>query len=455
MKQGRTPVGINGITAENKQYVIFPWSKQGQVSPLAVTRMEGVHFWDADGNRYLDFIAQHVCVNAGHQHPKIVAAIKEQAARLCYAAPSFATEPRGRLARMIAEVAPGDLNKTYFTCGGAESNDYALKIAKMVTGRPKVISRHRSYHGASSGAIALTGEARRAHMEPAMLGVLHAFPPYCYRCSFGQEPETCRRECVSAIEEMIEFENPEFIGAIIVETITGTHLGVPVPPDDYLPRLRALCDKYGILLIADEILMGWGRTGKWFAVDNYGVVPDIMTVSKGVNNASVPLGGVVVSDKIAAFMDTHTLWSGSTYSGHTLACAAGVATLGVYHDEGLVENSARLGVVLADRFADMKRRHPSVGDVRSIGLVGTIELVRDRTTREALGPRGGNDPMAPVRAAVRAGGVHTSIWGNTISLGPPLNITDEQFQEGLDVIDAALDLADEHADATSSDAAAE
>ena len=437
----------NDITAENKRYVIFPWSKQGQVSPLAVTRMEGVHFWDADGNRYLDFAAQHVCVNAGHQHPKIIKAIQDQAEKLCYAAPSFATDVRGQLARMIAEVTPGDLCKTYFTSSGAESVDYAVKIAKMVTGRPKIIARHRSYHGATSGPISLTGEWRRAYNEPGMVGVVHCYPPYCYRCSFGQEPESCKRECVSSLEEIIEFENPDFIAAIIVETITGPTAGLYVPPDDYMPKLRALCDKYGILLIADEVMSGWGRTGKWFAMDHWDVVPDILTTAKGLTNSMVPLGAVVVSKKIADYMDENTLWSGSTYSGHALACAAGIAAIEVYREDGLIENSAKLGEVLVQVLGEIKAKHPSVGDVRAKGLFGAIELVKNRETRERLMPikeepystKGG---MAAIKKTLAEGGVYTLNRPNLLSIAPPLCITEEQLRDGLAVIDKALDHAD-------------
>ena len=301
-------MSTNDISAENQKHVLYPWSKQGGLNSIPVTRAEGVYFWDADGKRYIDFASQLVCVNAGHQHPKIVKAIQDQAERLCYAAPSFATDVRGRLARMIAEVTPGDLCKTYFTSSGAEAVDYAVKIAKMASGRPKIIARHRSYHGAMTGPISLTGEWRRAYNEPGMVGVVHCYPPYCYRCSFGQEPNSCKRECLSSLEEMIEFENPDFIAAIIVETITGPTAGLYVPPDDYMPKLRAICDKYGILLIADEVMSGWGRTGKWFAMDHWDVVPDILTTAKGLTNSMVPLGAVVVSKKIADFMeDKHVL----------------------------------------------------------------------------------------------------------------------------------------------------
>ncbi|MDP6604175.1 MAG: aminotransferase class III-fold pyridoxal phosphate-dependent enzyme [Rhodospirillales bacterium] len=440
-------MSTNDISAENQKHVLFPWSKQGGLNSIPVTRAEGVYFWDADGKRYIDFASQLVCVNAGHQHPKIVKAIQDQAERLCYAAPSFATDVRGKLARMIAEVTPGDLCKTYFTSSGAEAVDYAVKIAKMASGRPKIIARHRSYHGAMTGPISLTGEWRRAYNEPGMVGVVHAYPPYCYRCSFGQEPESCKRECLSSLEEMIEFENPDFIAAIIVETITGPTAGLYVPPDDYMPKLRAICDKYGILLIADEVMSGWGRTGKWFAMDHWDVVPDILTTAKGLTNSMVPLGAVVVSKKIADYMDDNTLWSGSTYSGHALACAAGIASIEVYREDGLIENAAKLGKVLAQALEGLKEKHPSVGEVRGKGLFSMIELVKNRTTRERLmeareGPYVTGGSMAEIQKVISDGGIYAFIRPNMIAVAPPLCITEEQLLEGLDVIDRALDVAD-------------
>ena len=440
-------MSTNDISAENQKHVIFPWSKQGGLNSIPVTRAEGVYFWDADGKRYIDFASQLMCVNAGHQHPKIVKAIQDQAERLCYAAPSFATDVRGRLARMIAEVTPGDLCKTYFTSSGAEAVDYAVKIAKMASGRPKIIARHRSYHGAMTGPISLTGEWRRAYNEPGMVGVVHCYPPYCYRCSFGQEPNSCKRECLSSLEEMIEFENPDFIAAIIVETITGPTAGLYVPPDDYMPKLRAICDKYGILLIADEVMSGWGRTGKWFAMDHWDVVPDILTTAKGLTNSMVPLGAVVVSKKIADFMEDNTLWSGSTYSGHALACAAGIAAIEVYREDGLIENSAKLGEVLTQVLEGLKDKHPSVGDVRGKGLFSMIELVKDRATRENLmdareGPYVTNGGMSAIKNVIGEGGVYAFIRPNMIAVVPPLCITEDQLMEGLDVIDRALDVAD-------------
>ena len=437
----------NDIRSENLKYVLFPWSRQSGLNPTPVTKAEGIFFWDADGKRYADFASQLVCVNAGHQHPKIVKAIQDQAAELCYMAPSIATEARGTLARMISEVVPGDLNKVYFTGGGAESTDYAIKIAKAVTGRPKVISRFRAYHGASNAGISMTGDWRRAYNEPAMWGVLHTYQPYCYRCTFGQEPNTCARECVSSIEELIQHENPDFIAAIMIETVPGAAQGIYMAPDDYLPKLRALCDKYGILLICDEVMCGWGRTGKWFAYDHWGIKPDIMTTAKGLTNSMVPLGAVVVSDKVAKHFEENTLWSGSTYSGHALACAAGIAAINVYKEEKLIENSARLGTVLAREFQKLNAKHVSVGEVRGKGLFQAIELVKNRETREYLmsnkeEPYATKGGMSGIKKVLSEGGIYMFTRPNLLVVAPPLCITEEQLMDGVGVIDKALDVAD-------------
>lgn len=435
------------VADENRRHVIFPWTKQAGLKPKEIVRAEGVHVWDGAGRRYLDLAAQLACVNAGHQNPRIVRAIQEQAAKLCYAAPHFATEVRGRLARMVAEVMPGDLNKVYFTSAGAEANEYAVKIARTVTRRPKIIARYRAYHGATHGAMSLTGDWRRAYNEPGMPGTVHAFQPYCYRCTFGQEPGSCARECLSSLEEIIQFENPDFVAAVIVETITGPSNGLYVPPDDYMPKLRALCDKYGIMLICDEVMSGWGRTGEWFAVNNWNVVPDIITTAKGLTNAQVPLGAVAVSARIAEALEEQTLWAGSTYSGHALACAAGIAAIEAYREEGLIENSRRLGAVLMAELQRIQQRHPTVGDVRGKGLFAAIELVKDRGTRAPLMPareepyaaRGG---LGAIKRALDEAGVMVFTRPNLIGISPPLCITEEQLLEGLAALDRALDHAD-------------
>jgi taurine--2-oxoglutarate transaminase len=425
------------IVKQTRQYTLFSWSVQSTVDPIPVVAAKGVYFWDADGKRYLDFSSQLVNLNVGHQHPRIVRAIQEQAGKLCFVQPAYASEPRGQLGRMLAEVTPGNLNKAFFCLGGAEANENAIKIARMYTQRRKLIARYRSYHGATHGAMALTGDQRRWPTEPTMPGVVHVFDPYCYRCNFGWTPDRCHRECITHIEDVILFEGPENIAAIFMEGVTGTN-GLIVPPDDYWPRVRALCDKYGILLVSDEVMSGFGRTGKWFAVDHWNVVPDMITMAKGITCGYVPLGAVVVSEPIAQYFDDKMLSCGLTYSSHPLACAAGVASLQVYQEEGLIENAARLGQVLGQSLEEMKARHPSVGDVRYLGLFSAIELVRDRVTKEPL-------PSATLSQFLRGHGLSTLLLGNLVSVSPPLCIGETDLRDGLGIIDDALCIADKAA----------
>jgi taurine--2-oxoglutarate transaminase len=423
------------IIGLNREYTLFSWSVQSAVDPIPMVRGEGVFYWDSDGNRYIDFSSQLVNLNIGHQHPKVVQAIKDQADVLCFAQPSAVTEPRGRLGQMLAEVAPGDLQKSFFCLGGAEANENAIKLAKMYTKRQKILARYRSYHGATHGAISLTGDRRRWAAEPAIPGVIHVFDPYCYRCHFGWTPDKCHRECITHIEDVIQFEGPENVAAIFMEGVTGTN-GILVPPDDYWPRMRELCSKYDILLVADEVMSGFGRTGTWFAVDHWDVVPDMITTAKGLTSGYVPLAAVIVSEPIAQYFEDKMLYCGLTYSGHPLSCAAGVATLQVYHDEGLIENANRLGVVLGEQLEEIKSRHPSVGDVRYIGLFAAIELVKDRETKEPL-------PAGPLAKLCRERGLSTFFPANLIFVAPPLCITETELRDGLKIIDEVLESADQ------------
>jgi taurine--2-oxoglutarate transaminase len=429
----------------NREYTFFSWAAQEAVNPIPVARADGVYLWDADGQRYLDFSSQLMNVNIGHSHPRVIDAIKEQADRLLYAAPAFATHPRGELGRMLAEIAPGDLQKTFFTLGGAEAVENAIKIARMYTGRSKIITRYRSYHGATYGAMTASGDPRRLPIEPGISGVIRVFDPHCYRCVFGQEPETCHRECISHIEEVIHFEGPENVAALLVEGVTGTS-GIIVPPDDYWPRLREICDRHGILLIADEVMSGFGRTGEWFGVDNWDVVPDMITMAKGVTSGYLPLGGVIVSQRIADYFADQIFWGGLTYSGHPMSCAAGIATLEVYRQDGLLENTKRMEKVMAEGLADLAGRHPTVGDVRGIGLFWIVELVKDRETREPLVPWNAKaseqGPMPAVARYMREHGLYTFVKWNWIFVVPPLCINADQIAEGLAVIDGALSIAD-------------
>ncbi|MBW6464111.1 MAG: aminotransferase class III-fold pyridoxal phosphate-dependent enzyme [Firmicutes bacterium] len=426
-----------------RKHVLRSWAVQGKNTYEEIVKAEGCWFWNSEGKKYLDFSSQLININIGHQHPKIIAAIKEQADKICYVTPSFASEPRAKLAELIAKHTPGDLVKTLFTLGGAEANDNAIKIARAYTKRFKVISRYRSYHGATYGAISLTGDPRRPPVEPGIPGVVRVFEPYCYRCSFGQTYPGCGLECAEHVREVMLYEDPNSIAAFFVEPVTGTN-GVFVPPKEYLPRIREICDEFGVLLVADEVMTGWGRTGKWFGVDNWNVVPDMMTMAKGVTQGYIPLGAVVVNQKISDYLDDNMLWCGLTYSGHPLACACGVATVNVYEEEKLIENSAAMGEILKKRLNDMKEKHPSIGDVRSIGLFAAIELVKDRDTKEPLAPWNGPDPgiMGQISKCLKEKGVYVYPRWNYLFLAPPIAINEEELKFGLDAIDECLDLAD-------------
>ena len=433
------------IVRLNREYTFFSWSAQGAVNPIPLVRAEGVYLWDAYGKRYLDFASQLMNVNIGHSHPRVVAAIKEQADSLLYAAPSFATQPRGELGRLLAEIAPGDLKKTFFTLGGAEATENAIKIARLFTGRQKIVTRYRSYHGATYGAISAGGDPRRLPVEPGIPGIVRVLDPHCYRCPFGQQPQSCGRECISHVEQIIRFEGPENIAALLIEGVTGTS-GIIVPPDDYWPRLREICDRFGILLISDEVMSGFGRTGEWFAVNNWDVTPDIIATAKGITSGYLPLGAVIVSERIAEFFEKHTFWAGLTYSGHPMSCAAAIATIQTYQKDDLLENAKRMERVMAEGLADLQARHPTVGDVRGLGLFWVIELVKNRETREPLAPWNAQvselGPMPDVKRYMREHGLYAFSKWNWIFVIPPLCINADQIAEGLAVLDGALEIAD-------------
>ena len=429
------------IIQENRDYTMFSWSVQGTSNPMRLTRGEGVWFWDGDGNKWLDFSSQLINLNIGHQHPRMLEAIKKQVDELCFAGPSFATEPRGLLGKKLAEVT--GLAKAFFTLGGAEANENALKIARLVTGRSKIITRYRSYHGATMGSMTASGDPRRWPVEPGVPGSVRVFDPYCYRCPFGKTPDSCRRECVSHIEEIIQMEGPHTIAAIMVEGITGSN-GLLVPPDDYYPKLRALCDKYNLLLIDDEVMSGFGRTGKWLATQHYGIKPDIVSCAKGLTSGYMPLGAVVVSKDIADYFETHMLWGGLTYSGHPVCCAAAVANLSIYEEEKIFDNVERQGRVLANRLEAMKRQYACVGDVRYKGLFSAIELVKDKSTKEPLAPFNGTSPeMALLAGYLKSRHLYAFSRFNMLWICPPLIITQEELEQGLNVIEQGLRLIDE------------
>ena len=429
------------VIQENRDYTLFSWSVQSSANPIHITRAKGVWFWDGDGNRWLDFSSQLININVGHQHPRVLEAIKKQVDELCFAGPSFATEPRGRLGRKLAEVT--GLAKTFFCLGGAEANENAMKIARLYTGRDKIITRYRSYHGATMGAMTASGDPRRWPVEPGVPGIVRVFDPYCYRCPFGKSPDNCRRECVSHIEEVIQLEGPHTIAAIMVEGITGSN-GLLVPPDDYYPRLRALCDKYGILLITDEVMSGFGRTGKWLSTQHYGIKPDIVTCAKGLTSGYMPLGAVIVSKPIADYFEDHMLWGGLTYSGHPVSCAAALANLAVYEEERLFENAEEQGKYLGERLEAMRKRYACVGDVRYIGLFSVIELVKDKASKEPLAPFNSTSPeMQKLATYLKSKHIYAFSRFNMLWVCPPLVINREELRYGLDVIEEGLALVDQ------------
>ncbi|GAA3151350.1 aspartate aminotransferase family protein [Streptomyces rectiviolaceus] len=439
------------VKAADRAHVFHSWSAQEMIDPLAVAGAEGSYFWDYDGNRYLDFTSGLVFTNIGYQHPKVVAAIQEQAATMTTFAPAFAVEARSEAARLIAERTPGDLDKIFFTNGGAEAVENATRMARLHTGRPKVLSAYRSYHGATSAAINLTGDPRRWPSDNGTAGVVHFWAPFLYRSPFYAENE--RQECERALqhlEDTIAFEGPQTIAAIILESVPGT-AGIMIPPPGYLKGVREICDRHGIVFILDEVMAGFGRTGKWFAADHFdgGIVPDLLTFAKGVNSGYVPLGGVAISSAIAETFARRPYPGGLTYSGHPLACAAAVATINVMEEEGVVENAARVGTeIIAPALAELAERHPSVGEVRGLGMFWALELVKDKETREPLVPYNAtgaaNAPMAAFGAAAKKQGLWPFINMNRTHVVPPCNITDTEAKEGLAALDAALTVADEH-----------
>jgi taurine--2-oxoglutarate transaminase len=449
MLEDRTTEGQK-VVDDDRAYLIHSWSVQSALSPLAVAGGEGRYFWDYEGKRYLDFASQLVNLNLGHQHPRLVQAIKDQADTLCTIGPPMANDKRSELARLVAEVMPGDLGHTFFTNGGAEANENAVKLARWVTGRHKVIARYRSYHGATAGAVTLTGDPRRWFAEPGMPGVVRMFDPYSYRCPAGH-PDPCP-VCTGGphLEEILQYEGPHTVAAVILETITGTN-GLIVPPDGYLQSLRETCDRHGVLLIFDEVMAGWGRTGRWFACEHWDVVPDIITTAKGINSGYVPLGAMTVREHVYQSIKDRFFAGGLTYSGHPLACATGVASIGIMRDEGVVENAAAMGDYLGgEALPRLAEKHPSIGEIRGRGLFWGLELVRDRATREPLVPfNAGGEAAAPATRLVKAAlerGLYLFTHWNVLMIVPPLNITREELDEGLAILDDVLSLADEHSD---------
>ena len=423
----------------DRAHVFHSWSAQGLISPMPVAGGEGSYFWDYEGNKYLDFSCQLVFTNIGFQHPKVVAAIQEQAAKLTTIAPQHANDARAEAAKLITERAGAQHNKVFFTNGGADGIENAIRLARVHTGKHKVLSFYRSYHGNTTSAVTATGDPRRWPNEYAY-GHVHFFGPYLYRTPFWsttEEEESAR--ALEHLEQVIIFEGPATIAAILLESVVGT-AGVLIPPAGYLEGVRALCDKYGIKWIADEVMSGFGRTGKWFAYQHSSVEPDLIVFAKGVNSGYVPLGGVVISDEIAATFNERVFPGGLTYSGHPLATAAAVATINAMTDEKMVEHAADIGEsVIRPFLEELATKHKVVGEVRGLGAFWAIELVKDRETHEPLAPYGGSSPaMGEVMAACKKAGMIPFMNFNRIHICPPLNVSEEDLRKGIAILDSAL-----------------
>ncbi len=427
------------IVELSKRYTLFDWVAQSKISPLPVASAKGVYFIGADGKRYLDFNSQLMSVNVGHGDERIAEAVAKQVRELAYVnSAGLTTEVRALLGRKLAELFPGDIEKSFFTLGGAEANENAIRIARAVTGRHKILARYRSYHGATSGAITLTGDPRRWANEPGIPGVVHVLDFY----HGTMHPEDSAADALGVLEETIELEGPATIAAFIVEPVTGTN-GILVPPDGYLQGVRELCDRYGILLIADEVMSGFGRTGAWFAVDHWGVVPDLITSAKGLTSSYVPLGAVGLRPHVAEYFEHHAFSGGLTYNSHPVALAAALATIRVYEEDGLVEHAAKMGEVMRRHHEELAALHPSVGAYRNIGLFGCLELVRNRTTGEPMAPFNSTSPeMAELVRFMLDKGVYLILHWNQVMTNPPLCITEEQLAEGFAVLDEALYITD-------------
>ena len=430
-------LGAEEIAELCVRHTLYDWSAQSGLQPMAVASAKGVHFTTVDGRRFIDFNSQLMSVNAGHGDRRIIDAIKQQAEQLPYISPFLAHEPRARLGRKLAELLPGDIDKVFFTLAGADANENAIKIARTVTGRPKILARYRSYHGSTGSAIQATGDPRRWTNEFAG-GVVHVLDPY-HGIRRGMDSA---EGALAQLEETIQLEGPSTIAAFILEPVTGTN-GILIPPDGYLQGLRELCDRFGILLICDEVMTGFGRTGRWFAVDHWDVVPDLITMAKGLTSSYVPLGAVGMRPKVSAYFDDHVFYGGLTYNSHPLGCAAALGCIQAYEEDDMVGNAQRMGAVLAKHHKRLQERHPCVGATRSIGLFGALELVRDPRTLEPLAPFNGTSPeMKAIGQALLDAGLFTFVRWNTIMTNPPLCITEAELDEGFEILDSALEIGD-------------
>ncbi len=439
-------VTAQSIIDKNKEYTYFSWSAQAPLQPIPVAKAQGVYFWDQDGKRYLDFSSQLMNVNIGHGHPRVIEAIQKQAAELTFVFPALATKIRGECAEYLASITPKSLKKTFFSLGGAEANENAMKMARMVTGRQKVITRYRSYHGATFATGTAGGDPRRLPNEPGVPWIVRVQDPYSYRSPIYRycTPEQGDDILCDLLEETIEMEGPNQVAAILLEGYNGSSGLIAPASARYWQRVREMCDRWGIVLIVDEVMSGFGRTGKWFGIDNYGVEPDIMTMAKGITCGYVPLGATITNDRIAKHFDQNALYCGLTYSSYPIGCAAALACMKVYEEDNLIENSAKMGKVLEAGLRKLQDKHPCVGDVRGIGLFWLLELVKNRETKEPM--NGFNkpmtEPMAKVAGKLKELGMSTFVRWDWVFAVPPLCVTEEQLNEGLAIIDEALSLAD-------------
>ena len=422
------------IVALTKAHTLYEWSAQSKVDPIPVAGAEGCWFWTPEGKRYLDFNSQLMCVNIGHGDKRVIKAIQDQAATLAYANPFMATEARARLGQKLASVTPGDIDTFFFTNGGAEANENAIKLARQFTGRHKILARYRSYHGATGGAMSLTGDPRRWAAEPGLPGIVHIADPY-HGVQRGWDDVGL---ALANFEEVIQFEGPQTIAAFFIEPVTGTN-GLLVPPDGYLQGIREICTKYGILMVADEVMSGFGRTGEWFAVDHWKVVPDLITMAKGLTSAYVPLGAVGMRRAIADHFNDRVFFGGLTYNSHPLACATALATLAVYEEDDLIARARRMGKVMATLLSELEEKHEIVGATRSIGLFGIVELVKNKKSMEPLAPfNGTSEPMMKLGKFFREQGLYTFVRWNTFFANPPLTITEDELRQGFNIFDRGL-----------------
>jgi taurine--2-oxoglutarate transaminase len=421
-----------------KKHTLFEWSAQSKVDPIPVARAKGIYFWTPEGKRFIDFNSQLMSVNIGHGDERVIDAITEQAKTLAYANPFMATEPRARLGAKLAEITPGDIDTFFFTNGGAEATENAIKVARFFTGRHKIISRYRSYHGATAGSISLTGDPRRWANEPGIPGVVRVLDPY-HGVDRGWESA---ESSLAMIDEIIQLEGPQTIAGFILETVTGTN-GILIPPEGYMQGVRKLCDKYGILMIADEVMAGFGRTGAWFAIDHWKVVPDLICMAKGLTSSYLPLGALGMRHHIAQHFQDKVFFGGLTYNSHPMGCAAALATIRVYEEDRLIENAKKMGVVMKQLLADLEKRHPSVGEVRNIGLFGIVELVRSRKTKQPMAPfNGTSEEMGALGKFFREQGLYTIVRWNSFYTNPPLCINEQQLREAFGIIDRGLEITD-------------